>query len=328
MANVSRETNSQKNEIKNEKEPKFESVNEVISRIFNDSKSDVGNQLAEDYIKKSDVINDSNFPRPDRTRLFAVANQKGGVGKTTSAVNIAAAFADAGMNILFIDMDPQGNASTAFGISHSVETDSVYDVIEGRKTLEEVIQTCNELPTLDVVPSTINLTAVEIEIADFEDKNLLLRKALNSFLADSEKHYDYVIIDCAPSLGHLVLNALCAVEEILIPVQAEYYALEGLGLLLNSVELVKKEFNPDLHISAMLVTMYDKRTILSRDVYDQVKEYYPDVLLETTIPRAVRISEAPSFGQTAITYDPKGTGTLAYKQAALEIANKYEQNNS
>jgi chromosome partitioning protein len=263
-----------------------------------------------------------SFPKPDATRFIAVANQKGGVGKTSTTVNIAAALAQAGAHILVIDMDPQGNASTAFGIRHNLGEPSVYDILEGRLDISEVKQRCESFESLEVVPSSIDLSGAELEVASMEGRTYLLKHALDAFLERSDEHYDYIFVDCPPSLGLLVINAMCAVNEMLIPIQAEYYALEGLGQLINTIGLVQEHYNPVLLVSTMLVTMFDRRTLLSREVFEEVKKHYPNIVLETTIPRTVKISEAPSFGQTVIGYDPRGIGAVAYVEAALEIARR------
>ena len=302
----------------------FESADDVIKRIFADGTSSVGLQMASSS-ERTRVLDETVFPQPSRTRFIAVANQKGGVGKTTSTVNIAAALAKAGSRVLVIDMDPQGNASTALGVPHGSGQPSVYDVIEGRKGIAEIKLPCPDFETLEVVPSSIDLSGAELELADLPNRNYLLRSALHAFLTESDLHYDYVFFDCAPSLGLLVLNALCAAREVLIPIQAEYYALEGLGQLIHTIGLAQSTLNRHLVISTILVTMYDRRTLLSKEVYDEVHEHYPSIVLETTIPRSVRISEAPSFGQTVIAYDPHGAGAVAYREAALEIAQHSEQ---
>lgn len=313
MANVSRETSPSGEG--------FESADDALRRIFGDNKSSLGADLL-DESSRLDEVSKARFPRPSQTRIVAVANQKGGVGKTTTTVNLAAAFAEAGMNVLVLDMDPQGNASTALGIQHSSETPSVYDVIEGRKAIADVVSVCPDFKTLDVVPSTIDLSGAELEIATFDNRTDLLKDAVENYLEHSSKHYDYVLIDCAPSLGLLVLNALRLAKEVLIPIQAEYYALEGLGQLLKTIQLVQTSINPDLEISMMLVTMYDRRTMLSKEVYEEVQRHYPSVLLKSTIPRAVRISEAPSFAQSIIAYDSHSAGAIAYRETALEIARR------
>lgn len=297
------------------------SAQEIIAGIFGNSADSVGASLAKES-SDADRLRQAKLPRIAQTRIFVVANQKGGVGKTTTTVNLAAAFSDYGANVLVIDMDPQGNASTALGIPHKQGTPSTYDVIEGRIKIADAIQRCPDYPTLDVVPSTIDLSGAELEISTLENRTNLLKEAVRSYLEETDKHYDYVLIDCAPSLGLLVLNSFSAATEVIIPIQAEYYALEGLGQLLNTIKLVQHSINPGLHVSTMLVTMFDKRTLLSQEVYEEVKNHYPEALLETVIPRAVKISEAPSFGKTIIAYDNRSSGSNAYRQAALEIATK------
>mgnify|MGYP000502117767 FL=1 len=194
--------------------------------------------------------------------------------------------------------------------------------IEGRAEIADVITTSADFPSLDVVPASIDLSGAELEVADLPNRNTLLKEALDRFLEQTDTAYDYVFIDCPPSLGLLVINAMCAVTEMLIPIQAEYYALEGLGQLINTIGLVQQHFNPVLLVSTMLVTMFDRRTLLSREVYGEVKSHYPNIVLDTTVPRSVKISEAPSFSQPVIAYDPRGIGAIAYGEAALEIARR------
>ncbi|MCI1241231.1 MAG: ParA family protein [Bifidobacterium subtile] len=299
----------------------MESAADTIRRIFGDSNRSLGAEMAETTSRYEQLRNVS-FPKPDATRFIAVANQKGGVGKTSTTVNIAAALAQAGAHILVIDMDPQGNASTAFGIRHNSGEPSVYDILEGRLDISEVKQRCESFESLEVVPSSIDLSGAELEVASMEGRTYLLKHALDAFLERSDEHYDYIFVDCPPSLGLLVINAMCAVNEMLIPIQAEYYALEGLGQLINTIGLVQEHYNPVLLVSTMLVTMFDRRTLLSREVFEEVKKHYPNIVLKTTIPRTVKISEAPSFGQTVIGYDPRGIGAVAYVEAALEIARR------
>ncbi|MBT1163041.1 ParA family protein [Bifidobacterium felsineum] len=306
---------------KDHQEETIESASETLHRIFDGQGSSLGNQMA-DESSRYDALQKAKFPKPKRTRLIAIANQKGGVGKTTSTVNLAAAMAKYGAQVLVIDMDPQGNASTALGVPHASGDPSTYDVLEGRSSIEDVISVCPDFPTLDVVPASIDLSGAELEVADMPNRNTLLKEALEKYLRQSEKHYDYVFIDCPPSLGLLVINAMCAVTEMLIPIQAEYYALEGLGQLINTIGLVQDHFNPVLLVSTMLVTMFDRRTLLSREVFNEVKGHYPNIVLDTTIPRSVKISEAPSFSQSVIAYDPRGLGAIAYGEAALEIAKR------
>ena len=297
----------------------IESAAETIQRIFQGGGSPLCAGIV-DAASRYRGFRRGGFPRPRRTRCIAVANQKGGVGKTSTTVNVAAALADHGAHVLVIDMDPQGNASTALGIMHSSGQPSVYDVLEGRLSIAEVMQPCPVFSSLQVVPASIDLSGAELEVADMPDRTFLLKRALDAHLADHD--LDYVIIDCPPSLGLLVINAMCAVTEMLIPIQAEYYALEGLGQLINTIGLVQEHYNPALIVSTMLVTMFDRRTLLSREVFDEVKKHYPTIVLDTTIPRTVKISEAPSFNQTVIRYDAHGVGAISYGEAALEIAQR------
>ncbi len=266
--------------------------------------------------------------RPASTRIFVVANQKGGVGKTTSTVNVAAALAQLGQKVLVIDLDPQGNASTALGVEHRRGVPSTYDALVDGEPLEEVVTACPEIDNLYVVPATIDLAGAEIELVSVVARESRLRKAIyghplvGSAAEAGEDRFDYVLVDCPPSLGLLTLNALVAGNEMLIPIQAEYYALEGLGQLIETVEMVRAHLNQGLSISTILVTMYDARTRLAAGVAEEVREHFGDQVLKTTIPRSVRVSEAPSYGQTVMTYDPGSPGALSYLEAAREIATK------
>lgn len=292
-----------------------------------DDSTPLAAQLAEDLRRKIS-LGGTRYPKPARPRVITVSNQKGGVGKTTSAVNLAAALATGGLRVLVVDNDPQGNASTALGIEHHAGTPSVYDAIINELPLSQVIQPCATVPGLDCAPATIDLSGAEIELVSVVARENRLRSAITSLLAErADDPYDYVIIDCPPSLGLLTINAFVAADEVLIPIQCEYYALEGLSQLLKNVELIRGHLNPRLHVSTILLTMYDKRTNLSRQVADEVRQYFPNQTLETTIPRLVRISEAPSYGQTIITYDPTSTGALAYRMAAREMADRAEHHN-
>lgn len=289
-----------------------------------DSDSPLGAELALDRTLLREVES-TPFKKPSRTRVITVANQKGGVGKTTSAVNIAAALAKYGLRVVVIDADPQGNASTALGVEHTVGTRSVYDVITGALSIFDVLVQCPELENLAVVPSTIDLSSAEIELVQLENREYCLRNAVMQYLdvsRETEAVPDYIIIDCPPSLGMLTLNALVAAEEILIPIQTEYYALEGLTQLLKTISNVQENLQPSLRVSTILLTMYDKRTNLAQDVAAEVREYFPTETLHFEIPRSVRISEAPSFGQTIITYDSRSTGAIAYLAAAKELAER------
>lgn len=266
------------------------------------------------------------FPKPDHTRILTVANQKGGVGKTTTTVNVAAALALAGLRVLVVDIDPQGNASTALGIDHHADVPSIYDVLVDGKAIVDVVQECVDVPNLWCVPATIDLAGAEIELVSLVARETRMQRALSAYLADAadrgEERLDYVLIDCPPSLGLLTVNAFVAADEVFIPIQCEYYALEGLSQLLKNVELVKSHLNPGLHVSTILLTMYDARTRLSAQVADEVRSHFPAHVLRTTVPRSVRISEAPSHGQTVMTYDPVSSGALSYLEAASELADR------
>ncbi len=268
------------------------------------------------------------IPRPPGTRVVVVANQKGGVGKTTSTVNVAAALAQLGQRVLVIDLDPQGNASTALSIDHHRGVPSTYDMLVEGSALADVVQESPEIPGLFVVPATIDLAGAEIELVSLVARETRLLKAIS---ADSRvgpaaeagaERYDYVFVDCPPSLGLLTLNALVAGAEMMIPIQAEYYALEGLGQLLETVEMVRSHLNPRLNVSTILITMYDGRTRLAAGVAEEVREHFGEQVLRTSIPRSVRVSEAPSYGQTVMTYDPGSPGALCYLEAAREMASK------
>lgn len=251
------------------------------------------------------------------TRIITVANQKGGVGKTTSTVNIAAAIAQAGHRVLVIDMDPQGNASTALGVEHREGTSSVYEVLSGELTLADVLQECPDIPGLWAAPATIDLAGAEIELVAQVAREYRLRRAIDALLATQD--FEYVFLDCPPSLGLLTLNGLVAAREVLLPIQCEYYALEGLSQLLRTVDMVRTHLNPDLAVSAILLTMYDGRTRLASQVADEVRTHFGEQVLATVIPRSVRVSEAPSYGQTVVTYDPTSSGALAYREAAAQV---------
>lgn len=252
------------------------------------------------------------------TRVVAVANQKGGVGKTTTAVNVAAALARTGSQVLVVDLDPQGNASTALGAVREDDTLGLYEVLVGEASLEEIVQECPDISGLFSAPSTVDLAGAEIEIVADERREYILREALESVVAQGK--FDYVFIDCPPSLGLLTLNALVAAREVLLPIQCEYYALEGLSQLLKTVDLVKSHLNPDLEVSAIVLTMYDGRTRLASQVVEEVRTHFGATVLDTIIPRAVRVSEAPSHAQTIITYDPTSSGAIAYREAAAQFA--------
>ena len=265
------------------------------------------------------VLENADVKMSGRTRVLTVSNQKGGVGKTTTAVNIAAAMASVGARVLVIDLDPQGNASTALGVPHTADIPSVYDVLIDEFPLADIVQTSPESPNLLCAPSTIHLAGAEIELVSQVAREHRLRTALDEYLAAVEERIDFVIIDCPPSLGLLTINAFTAASELLIPIQCEYYALEGLSQLLGTVRMIQKHLNPALHLSTILLTMYDGRTRLAQQVAEEVREHFAGEVLDSVIPRSVRVSEAPSFGQTVIAYDGQSAGAVAYREAAVEI---------
>jgi chromosome partitioning protein len=270
----------------------------------------------------------ARVPRPEGTRVFVVANQKGGVGKTTTTVNIGAALAQLGQRVLVVDLDPQGNASTALSVDHRRGVPSTYEALVEGRALTDLVTPCPTVPGLSVVPATIDLAGAEIELVSVVAREGRLRKAIHGHpqvgpaAEAGEDRFDYVFVDCPPSLGLLTLNALVAGEEMMIPIQAEYYALEGLGQLLETVDMVRAHLNPSLAVSTILLTMYDARTRLAAGVADEVREHFGDQVLRTAIPRSVRVSEAPSYAQTVMTYDPGSPGALSYYEAAREIATK------
>ncbi|TFB49847.1 ParA family protein [Cryobacterium tagatosivorans] len=275
-----------------------------------------------DLTRRRQAIASERLPRPEKTRVLTVSNQKGGVGKTTTAVNLAAALARMGARVLVIDLDPQGNASTALGVEHRAETPSVYDVIINDMPLADVVQKSPEFGALFCVPATIHLAGAEIELVSLVAREQRLRRALDLHLREMTEPYHYVFIDCPPSLGLLTINAFVAAREVLIPIQCEYYALEGLSQLLKNIELIEKHLNPELAVSTILLTMYDSRTNLANQVAQDVRDHFPDQVLETLIPRSVRVSEAPSYGQSVISYDLNSAGSLSYLEAAAEIARR------
>jgi chromosome partitioning protein len=259
------------------------------------------------------------WPRPHSCRLITIANQKGGVGKTTTAVNLAASLALHGARVLVIDLDPQGNTSTALDVEHRAGTRSVYNVLVEDQELAGIVRPVAEIPGLLCAPATIDLAGAEIELVPLVAREARLSRALSGYETAAQ---DYIFIDCPPSLGLLTVNALVAAAEVLIPIQCEYYALEGLEQLLRTIDLVKSHLNPSLYVSTILLTMYDGRTRLASQVAEEVRDHFGDVVLGTVIPRSVRVSEAPSYGQSVMTYDPGSSGAQAYLEAAREVADR------
>ncbi|TDW30207.1 ParA family protein [Cryobacterium psychrophilum] len=287
----------------------------------NDGLPPLAREIAE-LTRRRQVIASDSLPRPEKTRVLTISNQKGGVGKTTTAVNLAAALARQRARVLVIDLDPQGNASTALGVEHHADMPSVYDVIVSDVLMEDVVQKSPEFGALYCVPATIHLAGAEIELVSLVAREQRLHRALDLYLKGLDDPFDYVFIDCPPSLGLLTINAFVAAREVLIPIQCEYYALEGLSQLLKNIQLIEKHLNPDLTVSTILLTMYDGRTNLANQVAQDVRDHFPEQVLDTLIPRSVRVSEAPSYGQSVISYDLNSAGSLSYLEAAAEIARR------
>lgn len=258
------------------------------------------------------------MPLPKRPRVIALANQKGGVGKTTTAINLGTALAATGEEVLIVDLDPQGNASTGLGIERNQRSKSTFDVMIAEASLEEVMVP-TAVPRLSVAPSTLDLLGVELQIAPDHDRSYRLRKAIEQLASIPDRHFTYVLIDCPPSLNLLTINAMAASHSILVPLQCEFFALEGLSQLLNTVQQVQRSLNPELSIHGIVLTMFDSRNNLSGQVVADVRAYMGDAVYDTVIPRNVRISEAPSHGKPVMLYDFKSTGSQAYLKLASEI---------
>ena len=261
---------------------------------------------------------------PLKTRIFTVANQKGGVGKTTTAVNLAAALSMGGLKVLVIDLDPQGNASTAFGIDRA-NSAGIYEVLINDAPMAQVVLKVAGFPHLEAIAANSDLAGAEIQLVPAVAREFRLQSALQTFLTSKQnagQRFDYVFIDCPPSLGLLTINALAAADEVLVPIQCEYYSLEGLSLLLETLSEVQKRLNPKITLTTSVLTMFDSRTRLASDVAENVKKHFPNELINIPIPRAVRVSEAPSYGQTVMTYDAASPGAIAYMGVAREIANR------
>ena len=262
--------------------------------------------------------------KPASLRIITVANQKGGVGKTTTTVNLAAALSMGGLRVAVIDLDPQGNASTALGVEH-LENAGIYEVLMGDLTMSQAIQKVKGFPSLECVSSNTSLAQAEIELVPMVAREMRLKDAIDELATArmlAGDPLDYIFIDCPPSLGLLTINALTAAKEMLIPIQCEYYALEGLSQLLKTYDLVKKRLNSSLKLSTFVLTMFDGRTRLANDVADEIRKHYPNELIDIPIPRAVRVSEAPGFNQTVMTYDASSPGAIAYMSVARELAER------
>ena len=265
-------------------------------------------------MKGAPALGSSEQPAAVRTRVFAVANQKGGVGKTTTAVNLAACFAERGVRCLVIDLDPQANATTGVGLDPRQLDASMYEVLLRGVELDEVVEPTS-IRNLHVAPSSPDLAGAEIELVAAFSRERKLREALVSVVDD----YDVVMIDCPPSLGLLTINGLTAADEVIVPIQTEYFALEGLAQLVRNINMVRRSLNPGLELAKVVLTMFDKRTNLSRDVEREVREHYGEKVCRQVIPRTVRLSEAPSFGQPITVYDPKSKGAMSFRALAEEV---------
>lgn len=299
-------------------------VTSALDDDFDDN-SPIASQLVSETKRREKLLG-RKLPKPNRTRILTVANQKGGVGKTTTTVNVAAALASAGLQVMVIDIDPQGNASTALGVPHHADIDSIYDVLINDFALADVVAECPDIDNLFCAPATIHLAGAEIELVSLVAREQRLRRAIDDYTKYREtngmERLDFIFIDCPPSLGLLTVNAFVAANEVMIPIQCEYYALEGLSQLLKNIEMIQKHLNSDLVVSTILLTMYDGRTNLAAHVAADVREHFPKQVLQAIIPRNVRISEAPSYQQTVMTYDPSSTGALSYLEAAAELAER------
>ncbi len=307
FSHVKRDQEAQDKAEKTEKEDKLESPEVPVK----EKSAKMPTQQQESIATTSAA--EDEFPLP---RVISIANQKGGVGKTTTSVNLGASLAETGGRVLVIDLDPQGNATTGLGIQHRDLEGSVYDVIINDKSLDDCTEPTS-VRNLFVVPATIDLAGAEIELVPAFSREMKLKRAI----AEIKDDYDYILIDCPPSLGLLTVNALAASDDVIVPIQCEYYALEGLGQLLRNVGLVKANLNQELEMRGIVLTMYDARTKLAEQVESEVREHFGTKVYTTVIPRTVRLSEAPSFGQPITTFDPTSRGAIAYRELAKEVRN-------
>ena len=266
------------------------------------------------------IVTKSHSRQRAMTRIIAIANQKGGVGKTTTAINLATALAAVKKKVLIIDLDPQGNASTGLGVSREARSRNIYHVVMEQILLTEAIQP-TDIPGLDIVPSGMDLSGAEIELVDVNDREFSLRRALANIVGPNgeDNFFDYVLIDSPPALGLLTINALVAANAVLVPLQCEFFALEGISHLIKSIERIRNGFNPNLELQGIVLTMFDKRNNLSDQVADDVREYFGEKVYKTVIPRNVKVSEAPSYGRPVLVYDMDCAGSQAYLHLASEV---------